>query len=72
MIEAIAMAEELTGQPMQHSYAEDNRVGDHIWWISDVSKFQKMYPGWHYRYDIRSLMADIHEGVRSRNFEATT
>jgi CDP-paratose 2-epimerase len=66
MLEAIAMAEELTGRPMQYSYAEDNRVGDHIWWISDTSKFQVLYPEWHYRYDIRSLMADIHEGVSSR------
>jgi CDP-paratose 2-epimerase len=66
MLEAIAMAEELTGRPMNTSYAEDNRIGDHIWWISDVSKFQTLYPEWQYRYDIRSLMADIHDGVSSR------
>jgi CDP-paratose 2-epimerase len=66
MLEAIAMAEALTGRPMNTSYAEDNRVGDHIWWISDVSKFQSAYPEWRYRYDIQSLMADIHAGVSSR------
>jgi CDP-paratose 2-epimerase len=66
MLEAIAMAEALTGRPMNTSYAEDNRVGDHIWWISDVSKFQAHYPEWRYRYDIQSLMADIHAGVCSR------
>ncbi len=66
MREAIAMAEALTGRPMTHSYAEDNRIGDHIWWISDVSKFQTLYPEWRYRYDIQSLMADIHAGVTDR------
>jgi CDP-paratose 2-epimerase len=66
MLEAITMAEALTGRAMAHSYAADNRIGDHIWWISDVSKFQKLYPEWHYRYDIRSLMADIHAGVSER------
>jgi CDP-paratose 2-epimerase len=66
MLEAIAMAEALTGRPMNTSYAEDNRVGDHIWWISDVRKFQAAYPEWRYRYDIESLMADIHAGVTAR------
>ena len=66
MLEAIAMAEELTGRPMNYSYVEDNRVGDHIWWISDVSKFQALYPEWQYQHDIRTLMADIHEGVQAR------
>jgi CDP-paratose 2-epimerase len=66
MLEAIAMAEELTGRPMQTSYAEDNRIGDHIWWISDTTKFQAHYPDWRHRYDIRSLMADIHAGVSAR------
>jgi len=66
MLEAIAMAEALTGRPMNTSYAEDNRIGDHIWWISDVSKFQAAYPEWHYRYDIKTLMEDIHAGVTAR------
>jgi CDP-paratose 2-epimerase len=66
MLEAIAMAEALTGRPMNFTYAEDNRIGDHIWWISDVSKFQALYPDWRYRYDIKSLMADIHAGVTAR------
>ncbi len=72
MLEAIGMAEELTGQPLAYEYAEGARTGDHIWWISDVSKFQQHYPEWRYRYDIKSLMADIHEGVRARLATAGT
>jgi CDP-paratose 2-epimerase len=66
MLEAIAIAEELTGRPMNYRYVNENRVGDHIWWLSDVSKFQLLYPEWRYRHDIHSLMADIYEGVSSR------
>ena len=39
MLEAIALCEELTGRPMNWTYVDDNRIGDHIWWISDVRKF---------------------------------
>ena len=66
MLEAIGIAEELTGRPMSTSYSPDNRIGDHIWWISDTRKFQAAYPEWHYRYDIRALMEDIYAGAISR------
>lgn len=66
VIEAISMAEMLTGRPMRHEYKEDNRVGDHIWWISDVRKFQSQYPDWKQRFDINSLVADIHQGISAR------
>ena len=66
MLEAITMAEEMTGRPMSISYSPENRVGDHIWWISDTRKFQAAYPEWRYRYDIRALMQDIHAGTVAR------
>ncbi|MGD0104049.1 MAG: NAD-dependent epimerase/dehydratase family protein [Rhodopila sp.] len=66
MLEAIAMAERLTGRPMNYTYTDDNRIGDHTWWVSDVSKFQKQYPEWRYRFDIHMLMADVFEGVKMR------
>jgi CDP-paratose 2-epimerase len=66
IVEAIAICEELTGRPMNWSYADDNRIGDHIWWISDIRRFQADYPEWRLTYDIRSILADIHEGMRVR------
>jgi CDP-paratose 2-epimerase len=66
MLEAIAMSEELTGRPMNWSYVDENRVGDHIWWISDVRRFQAHYPEWRLTYDIRSTLAEIHEAMRER------
>lgn len=66
MMEAITIAESLTGRPMNVTYKEANRMGDHIWWVSDVRKFQALYPGWRYRYDITAIMEDIVEAMRAR------
>lgn len=66
MLEAIALCEELTGRKLNWSYAETNRVGDHIWWISDTRRFQAHYPDWRMSYDIRAMLAEIHEAVRQR------
>ena len=40
-------------------YSDENRIGDHIWWISDVRKFQAHYPGWSYNYDLRAILEQI-------------
>lgn len=59
MLEAIQMCEEISGKKMNYSYTENNRVGDHIWWISDVSKFKEHYPGWDYKYDMKDILVEI-------------
>lgn len=66
MLEAIGIAEELTGRQMSTSYDARNRTGDHIWWVSDTRKFQAMYPEWSHKYDIRAIMKDIHDGLNTR------
>jgi CDP-paratose 2-epimerase len=70
MLEAIKMCEDLTGRPMNWSYVEDNRVGDHIWWIGDVRRFQSHYPEWRFTYDIRVMLAEIHDAMRQRTHSA--
>jgi CDP-paratose 2-epimerase len=66
MIEAIGICEDLTGRPMDITYQDDNRVGDHIWWISDTRAFQRDYPNWRQKFDLRRIMEDIHESCRER------
>ncbi len=60
MLEAIAMCEEISGKKLDYSYVDTNRIGDHIWWISDVGKFRSHYPAWHYRYDVKGILEDIY------------
>jgi CDP-paratose 2-epimerase len=60
MLEAIALCEEISGRKLDWTYVEDNRIGDHIWWVSDVRKFQAHYPAWQYRYGLRAILEEIH------------
>jgi CDP-paratose 2-epimerase len=41
-------------------------VGDHIWWISDISRFQRHYPGWRLTYGIKEIIEAVVEGQRTR------
>jgi CDP-paratose 2-epimerase len=66
VIEAISLCEQLTGRKMIVGYAEKNRVGDHIWWISDVRKFQSHYPEWQYRYNLSAILREIHDELSKR------
>ena len=64
MLQAIDLCEEISGKKLSWNYVEDNRIGDHIWWISDVAKFQSHYPNWQYKYGIDGMLLEIHEAVR--------
>ncbi len=59
MLEAIAMCEEIAGEKLRWTYEESSRIGDHIWWISDVRKFKHHYPGWELTYTVRDILAEI-------------
>ena len=63
MLEAIQLCEEISGKKLAWEYVEDNRIGDHIWWISDVRKFQAHYPDWNFRYGLREILQEIHAAV---------
>jgi len=59
MLEAIKMCEELAGKRLNYSYSQDNRIGDHIWYISDVGKFKSHYPGWDFKYSLKDILDEI-------------
>src|SRR5437588_2882416 len=60
ILEAIDLSEEISGKKLNWQYEDDNRIGDHIWWISDVRKFQSHYPNWKFRYGLREMLSEIH------------
>ena len=70
MLEAIAICEELTGRPMNWHYSDQNRIGDHVWWISDVNRFRADYPEWRFTYDIRSILREIFDATAERHRHA--
>jgi CDP-paratose 2-epimerase len=46
ILEAFELTAQITGREQIYSYLEDNRIGDHICYYSDLSKMRKHYPGW--------------------------
>ena len=67
MLEAISLCEELTGREMNWSYEESNRIGDHIWWVSDVQRLQNDFPEWSFKYDLIAILQEIHSALRERS-----
>ena len=59
MIEAIELTEKVTERPLRYTYEENNRSGDHIWWISDVSKFKEHFPQWNYKFSLQDIIYEI-------------
>ena len=59
ILEAIKKIEDISGRKAKYEISEDNRVGDHIWYVSSVKKFQQDFPGWKYNYDIDKTIEDI-------------
>jgi CDP-paratose 2-epimerase len=66
MLEAIRLSEELCGEKLNYTLSDEARSGDHIWWISDVRKFQRDYPEWSYKYDLNLIFAEIVEATKER------
>ena len=66
MLEAIHLCEEITGRDMNWTYQEANRMGDHIWWISDVTRFRTHYPDWKLTYNVPRILQEIFEANAER------
>ncbi|MFN0181705.1 MAG: NAD-dependent epimerase/dehydratase family protein [Gemmatimonadales bacterium] len=66
MLEAIALSQAIAGRELQWTYSEVSRVGDHIWWISDNSRFASHYPSWALKYDVPAILGEIFEQNRDR------
>jgi CDP-paratose 2-epimerase len=70
MLEAILMIERITGRPMQWTYSDANRAGDHIWWISDIRKFSSHYPEWTLSYSLERTIEEIYAEMTERAADA--
>jgi CDP-paratose 2-epimerase len=63
VLEAIDLCEEISGRRLKWQYEEKNRIGDHVWWISDVRKFQQHYPDWKFRYGLPEIIDEIFRAI---------
>ena len=59
IIEAINIIEESTNIKIKKNIIKQNRVGDHIWYISNMKKFRKDYPGWKQVYSTKKILLEL-------------
>ena len=59
ILEAINMIEEISGYKLNYTILDQARSGDHMWYISDVRKFQQHYPDWNFEYDIQKTITEM-------------
>jgi CDP-paratose 2-epimerase len=59
ILEAIAQLEELTGAELATEYVDEARRGDHICYISDLSRFQREYPSWRVTVTLEEILRDL-------------
>lgn len=64
ILEAFGLVEELSGKPQKWTYVEQNRVGDHICYYSDLRKARAHYPGWDVSVSLHEIVRQIVEGWR--------
>ena len=59
IIEALNMVENIAGIKIKKKILKQNRVGDHIWYISNTKKFKKKYPNWKQKFSTRKIITEL-------------
>ncbi len=61
IIEALNIFEEITKIKIKRKIIKKPRIGDHIWYISDLSKFKNHYPNWKQKYNTKKIIEELIE-----------
>ncbi|MCU0416125.1 MAG: NAD-dependent epimerase/dehydratase family protein [Cytophagaceae bacterium] len=64
MLEAIKLCENISGTKLQYTLSDQNRIGDHIWYVSDLTKFKYHYPEWEQKWSLEATLVDIYNNIR--------
>ncbi len=70
VLEAFQLAERVTGRPMQWRYVDENRIGDHICYYSDLRKMMAHYPEWSVTRSLDNIFEEIARSWMERVKEA--
>jgi CDP-paratose 2-epimerase len=60
ILEAFALIEKISGKQMRYEYVDQNRKGDHMCYISNLSKMREHYPEWNITKDLETIFVEIH------------
>jgi len=67
VLEAIKLCEEITEKRLKWTYVEENRIGDHIWYISGLEKMKSHFPDWKQKYNLEKLLEEMYNSDISRS-----
>ena len=59
IIEAIDLIENYAKIKVKKNLIKTNRIGDHIWYISNINKFRKDYPNWKQKYNTKKIIEEL-------------
>ena len=59
VIEALNCVESLTNINIKRTYHKTNRIGDHIWYITDTGKFRRHFPNWKQKYGTKKIIEEL-------------
>ena len=65
--EAFKIAEKFSCKEQVYSYVDENRIGDHICYISNLSKMKEHYPNWDITVSLEETIRQIVQAQLSRN-----
>ncbi len=66
ILEAFDRIAAVSGKPMRYEYVDKNREGDHICYISDLSKIKEHYPSWDITKSLDDIFTEIHDAWVTR------
>jgi CDP-paratose 2-epimerase len=70
ILEAFERVAQLTGRPMRWEYVDRPREGDHICYISDLTRMKQHYPGWTIQKSLDDIFSEIVDGWTTRTAAA--
>jgi CDP-paratose 2-epimerase len=70
ILEAFSRIEALSGKKMIYEYVDQNRSGDHICYISDLSKMRAHYPSWDISKSLDNIFGEIYSSWKDRSVTA--
>jgi CDP-paratose 2-epimerase len=70
ILEAFSLAESISGKPMQYTYLDKNREGDHICYYSDLRKMKAHYPNWGITKSLKDTFEEIVQSWQQRQVNA--
>tara|TARA_B100000614_G_scaffold257737_1_gene278540 strand:- start:229 stop:1281 length:1053 start_codon:yes stop_codon:yes gene_type:complete len=59
VIEALNLVEKIAGIKIKRKILRQNRVGDHIWYVTNMKKFKKHYPNWKQKFSTYKIIEEL-------------